>query len=90
MKILLELCTIIPDEFESKHLRVPPNKKQEACSALRSNASSIIGLLESFTFNVDLHPKILRCLVSWLRLNAVTVSLMSGSHLMVRTVRWWW
>jgi transportin-3 len=71
---MVELLTLIPEEINSRYLRLGANRRKEILSELESNSSVVgeylVACLMNCNDNENLQMKILKCLTSWIQINA--------------------
>ena len=74
MFAMVELLTLIPEEINSRFLRLGANRRKEILSELESNSRIVgeylVACLMNCNDNEHLQIKILKCLTSWIQINA--------------------
>ncbi|PNF38379.1 Transportin-3 [Cryptotermes secundus] len=74
---LLEILTVLPEEVNSRLLRLGANRRQEIMQELSSTAPTITEFLKLCLSNggenPHIHIRILRCFTSWVSIQAITL-----------------
>ncbi|XP_058453992.1 transportin-3 isoform X2 [Malaya genurostris] len=78
MYAVIELLTLIPEEINSRYLRLGANRRKDILTELETD-SNLVGeyllmCLMNCNDNEVLQAKILKCFTSWLHINAFNVS----------------
>lgn len=78
MNAVIELLTLIPEEINSRYLRLGANRRKEVLTELE-NDSNLVGnyllmCLMNCNDNEILQMKILKCFTSWVNINAFKLS----------------
>lgn len=78
MNALIELLTLIPEEINSRYLRLGANRRKDVLTELE-NDSNLVGdyllmCLMNCNDNELLQTKILKCFTSWVNINAFKLS----------------
>lgn len=72
---LLEIMTVLPEELESRTVRLGANRRIEILEDLKSCAPSVIEFLQvcltNSGDNTHINTKIIRCFTSWLSVQAI-------------------
>ncbi|XP_053679296.1 transportin-3 [Anopheles nili] len=87
MYALIELLTLIPEEVNSRHLRLGANRRKEILLDLESD-STLVGeyltmCLVNGNENELLRSKILKCFTSWVQINAFKLPEICDSMIIV-------
>lgn len=74
---LLEIMTVLPEELESRTVRLGANRRVDILDDLKSCAPSVAEFLQvCLTNNVDnthINVKVIRCFTSWLSVQAISL-----------------
>ncbi|KAF4521283.1 hypothetical protein B566_EDAN002287, partial [Ephemera danica] len=74
---LLEILTVLPEEVNSRTLRLGANRRNEVLQELTSHSKVILEVLKvclsSGSENPQIHVKVLRCFTSWVSIQAITL-----------------
>ncbi|XP_067009893.2 transportin-3 isoform X2 [Anabrus simplex] len=74
---LLEILTVLPEEVNSRSLRLGANRRHEIMQDLNSSASAVTEFLNVCLSNSgelsQIHIRILRCFTSWVSIQAITL-----------------
>lgn len=74
---LLEILTVMPEEVNSRSLRLGANRRNEVMQDLSSTASTVTEFLKvclsNSGENSQIHIRILRCFTSWVSVQAITL-----------------
>ncbi|XP_071133816.1 transportin-3-like [Mytilus galloprovincialis] len=85
LPFLLEVLTVLPEEVNSRSLRLGANRRTEVTEEFRKSSPVILQLLdacgESCVGDTKGQMKIFRCLGSWFSLGALSEELIIGSKL---------
>ncbi|XP_063222525.1 transportin-3 [Bacillus rossius redtenbacheri] len=80
---LLEILTVLPEEVNSRMLRLGANRRTQVMSELVATAPAVTDFLKSCLSNggdsSQIHVRILRCFTSWISVQAITLSDVAGS-----------
>nr|CAD7435051.1 unnamed protein product [Timema monikensis] len=75
---LLEILTVLPEEVNSRSLRLGANRRQEVLQDLTATASAVNQFLKLCLSgggeNPQIHVRILRCFTSWVSIQAITLA----------------
>ncbi|GLH15985.1 Transportin-3 [Gryllus bimaculatus] len=75
---LLEILTVLPEEVNSRSLRLGANRRNEIILSLGMASGTVIQFLKSCLSNsgdnTQIHIKILRCFTSWISIQAITLA----------------
>lgn len=75
---LLEIMTVLPEELESRTVRLGSNRRLEILEELKSCAPTVIEFLRVCVSNAEdnqqLLMKIIRCFTSWVGVQAITLA----------------
>ncbi|ETN66595.1 transportin [Anopheles darlingi] len=87
MYALIELLTLIPEEVNSRHLRLGANRRKEILIDLEADSTLVSEYLTMCLMNGNeselLRSKILKCFTSWVQINAFKLPEISDSMLIV-------
>lgn len=75
---LLEILTLIPEEVDSRHLRLGANRREEIHKQLKTNSNTVmeflIVCLTTYLQNQLILNKIIRCFNAWISINAISLN----------------
>ncbi|XP_058057355.1 transportin-3 isoform X1 [Anopheles bellator] len=87
MFALLELLTLIPEEVNSRHLRLGANRRKEILQELEADSTMVVEYLTMCLMNGNdselLRSKILKCFTSWVQVNAFKLPEISDSMIIM-------
>uniref|UniRef100_A0A4Y0BRW8 Transportin-3 n=1 Tax=Anopheles funestus TaxID=62324 RepID=A0A4Y0BRW8_ANOFN len=87
MYALIELLTLIPEEVNSRHLRLGANRRKEILLDLEADSTLVSEYLTlclvNGNDNEQLRSKILKCFTSWVQINAFKLPEISDSMIIV-------
>ncbi|XP_052865936.1 transportin-3 isoform X2 [Anopheles cruzii] len=87
MFALLELLTLIPEEVNSRHLRLGANRRKEILQELEADSTMVVEYLTMCLVNGNdselLRSKILKCFTSWVQVNAFKLPEISDSMIIM-------
>ncbi|EAL40594.1 transportin-3 isoform X2 [Anopheles merus] len=87
MYALIELLTLIPEEVNSRHLRLGANRRKEILIDLEADSTLVSEYLTVCLVNGNenelLRSKILKCFTSWVQINAFKLPEISDSMIIV-------
>lgn len=85
---LLEVMTVLPEELESRSVRLGANRREDVLEDLRSCASSVMEFLQicltNNTDNTPINIKIIRCFTSWLSVQAISIASVSDNVIVAK------
>lgn len=88
---LLEILTVLPEELESRSVRLGENRRVEVLEELKSCASVVNEFLthccnncENYRENVLINVKLLRCFTSWVSVGAISLMDVVDNSVMIR------
>lgn len=80
---LIVVITLLPEEMNSRYLRLGANRREEIRVQLESNARTVLELLHACLTNCQDNPKmihkVIKCFTSWISANAIPVSDISNN-----------
>ncbi|KAE8750021.1 hypothetical protein FOCC_FOCC003145 [Frankliniella occidentalis] len=75
---LLETLTVLPEEVNSRTLRLGSNRRQEILNDFQNSSPAVLQFLKACLTNggenPQIHIRILRCFSSWVSIQAITLS----------------
>ncbi|KAK3585736.1 hypothetical protein CHS0354_020305 [Potamilus streckersoni] len=75
LSFLMEVLTVLPEEINSRSLRLGANRRSEATEELRSSSHIVIqvllGCVENCWSDQRFQVKVFRCLASWFNIDAI-------------------
>uniref|UniRef100_A0A1Q3F9K5 Transportin-3 n=1 Tax=Culex tarsalis TaxID=7177 RepID=A0A1Q3F9K5_CULTA len=78
MNAVIELLTLIPEEINSRYLRLGANRRKDVLTELETDASLVgeylLMCLMNCNDNEVLQTKILKCFAAWVQINAFNLS----------------
>ncbi|KAL4233679.1 Transportin-3 [Mactra antiquata] len=79
LPILLEVLIVLPEEINSRSLRLGANRRDEVIEDLKSSSQVVLHLLSACTENMtsadSIQVKVLKCLSSWYNIDAIPESI---------------
>ncbi|XP_046388483.1 transportin-3 [Ischnura elegans] len=80
---LIEILTVLPEEVNSRSLRLGANRRSEIMQELKSSSKIVSECLKAClsngSENPTMHVKVLRCFTSWVSIQAITLSEVSNN-----------
>ncbi|XP_055375731.1 transportin-3 [Condylostylus longicornis] len=80
---LLEILTLIPEEIDSRYLRLGSNRRAEIHKTLEGSAQTVMNFLnvclQEYGHDVNLLNKIITCFNAWIAIHAVPLSNFTGN-----------
>ncbi|XP_033225637.1 transportin-3 isoform X2 [Belonocnema kinseyi] len=74
---LLEIMTVLPEEVNSRCLRLGSNRRQQVLSELTAIGETVSEFLKvclnSGSENLQIHVRVLRCFTSWITVHAISL-----------------
>ncbi|KAJ8315715.1 hypothetical protein KUTeg_007865 [Tegillarca granosa] len=87
LPFLLEVLTVLPEEVNSRSLRLGANRRQEITEELKKAAPMVLQLMDACVdtcaSDPRAHAKVFRCLGSWYSIGVVPPELILNSKLMM-------
>lgn len=75
---LLEILTVIPEEANSRSLRLGANRRNEIVVSLRMSSGTVIQFLKNcltnIRDNIQIQVKVQRCFTSWISIQAINLA----------------
>ncbi|KAG8222278.1 hypothetical protein J437_LFUL003259 [Ladona fulva] len=80
---LLEILTVLPEEVNSRSLRLGANRRNDVMGELKSSSKMVSECLKAClsngSDNPTMHVKVLRCFTSWVSIQAISLSEISNN-----------
>lgn len=80
---LLEILTVLPEELESRTVRLGANRRENVLADLRCCAPSVLDFLQACLVNnsenTHINVKVIRCFTSWLSVQAISLAKVSDN-----------
>lgn len=74
---LLEIMTVLPEEVNSRSLRLGSNRRQQVLAELTAIGETVSEFLKvclnSGSENIQIHIRVLRCFTSWITVHAISL-----------------
>lgn len=87
MTILIDILTVLPEEIDSPHFKLGSNRRREIADEMRKSGAMVFSLLstcyQTCQENEEIIMKILRCLASWMYLDAFPMGSLISNPLML-------
>lgn len=86
---LLEIMTVLPEELESRTVRLGANRRVEVAAELKSCSGTVLEFLRLCVTSTDenslLFVKIIRCFTSWVAVQAITLNDISDNVVVIKS-----
>ncbi|XP_060585985.1 transportin-3-like, partial [Ruditapes philippinarum] len=83
LPFLLEVLIVLPEEINSRSLRLGANRRQEVIDELKSSSQGVLHLLgvclENMSTDVQIQIKVLKCLSSWYNIDAIPETIVQSA-----------
>ncbi|XP_001602761.1 transportin-3 [Nasonia vitripennis] len=74
---LLEILTVLPEEVNSRFLRLGANRRQNIVTNFTNNGNGVLEFLTVCLKNIDdaqIYVRVLRCFTSWITIHAISLT----------------
>lgn len=75
---LITVLTLIPEEVDSRYLRLGRNRREEVLMKLQANSHSVsmflVSMMQNFSHSATMMEKVIKCITSWISIQAIFIS----------------